>query len=74
MEQLLKEKLDLCRKKLSADALRKSNGWQGYEVYIPVYKQEYVGGFPKIVLVKDGGARLSTHEECFEYMNFIKKI
>ena len=68
----LKNKLELCRKKLMANNLKQGVNFNGYEVYEPVYNEETVGGFPQIVLVKDGEARISTYEECFEYMKFIK--
>ncbi|MBE5743145.1 MAG: hypothetical protein E7358_00315 [Clostridiales bacterium] len=68
----MKKQLELCRIKLFADSLKKGKSWNGYEVYEPIYKEEYIGGHPKIVLVKDGEVRLSTSEECFAYMEFVK--
>lgn len=55
-----------------AEDFKRGKKWKGYNVYEPIYKEEYTGGFPKIVLEKDGEARISTHEECFAYMDFIK--
>ena len=69
----MKEQLEECRKKIFADSLKKAEDWNGYEVYEPIYEEEHIGGFPKIVLVKDGVVRISTAEECFEYIQFIKK-
>ena len=69
----MNELLELCRKKLLADGLKKSEPWQGYEVYSPVYSKPLEIGLPKIVLVKDGVIRISTSKECFKYMNFIKQ-
>lgn len=68
----MKKQLEFCSKKLFASSLKKVVDWNGYEVYEPIYEGEYIGGFPKIVLVKDGVVRISTHEECFEYIQFIK--
>lgn len=72
MDKNLKEKLEVCRKKLFADGLRKGGEWNGYVVYEPIYDKEYIGGLPHIVLVKDGEARISTHEECFSYIQYKK--
>ena len=71
MNKELQEKLFLCRKKLFAKDLIKKDKWNGYTVYEPVYQGEYIGGFPTVVLVKDGNARVSTYEECFEYLNYV---
>ena len=68
----MKHQLQQCKNKLFADELIKGENFKGYEVYEPVYKKEYEGGFPKVVLVKEGNARISTPEECFEYLKFIK--
>ena len=57
---------------ITADYFKKGKGWNGYTVYIPMYKQEYIAGFPKIILEKDGLCRVSTCEECFEYIKFEK--
>ena len=73
MDKDMKNKLELCRQNLSADSLRKREDWSGYQVYVPVYKKEYEGGLPRVVLAKDGVVRLSTHEECFAYMDFTRK-
>lgn len=69
----LKTELNLCKKKLFANRLKKGESWNGFEVYQPVYDKNHVGGFPKIVLVKDGVVRISSYEECFEYLRFINK-
>ena len=71
MDKEIKKKLEICRKNLSADWLRKGKEWKDYQVYVPVYKQLYEGGLPRVAL--DGEVRLSTHEECFTYMEFISK-
>ena len=68
----MKEQLELCRRKLFADSLKKVKDWNGYEVYEPIYKKDFIGGFPRIVLAKDGEVRLSTNDECFAYMEFVK--
>ena len=73
MDKEIKKKLEICRKNLSADRLRKGQEWNDYQVYVPVYKQLYEGGLPRVALVKDGEVRLSTHEEYFTYMEFIRK-
>lgn len=72
MDKNLKGKIEFCCKKLFAKDLKKVEDWNGYEVYEPIYDGEFIGGFPKIVLVKDGEARISTREECFAYINFVK--
>ena len=69
----MKEQLELCRRKLFADSLKRVEDWKGYEVYEPIYEEDFVGGFPRIVLVKDGIARISTGAECFTYMEFVRK-
>ena len=70
MDKKIKNELDLCRKCLQADHLKKGKEWNGYIVYVPVYKHLYEGGLPQVVLVKDGEVRVSTHEEGFAYMEF----
>ena len=69
----LEEKMQLCCKKVFAKNLKKVEDCNGYEVYEPIYEMEYIGGFPHIILVKDGEVRVSTNEECFAYINFVKK-
>jgi len=73
MDRDMKNKLELCRQGLSADHLRKRKDWNGYQVYVPIYKQERISGLPQVVLAKDGVVRLSTYEECFSYMDFTRK-
>lgn len=68
----MENKLELCRKTLFADSLKKGIDFKGYKVYEPIYNKTFVGGFPKIILVKDKVVRISTAEECFEYMDFKK--
>ena len=68
----LKKLLELCRISLSADKLKKGKDWNGYKVYEPVYKCEFIGGLPRVVLIKDEDVRISTFEECFKYMEFVR--
>ena len=68
----MKNHLESLRKKLSANCLAKTKNWNGYEVYKPIYRTSSVTRLPKIILVKNGIARLSTNEECFAYMKFLK--
>ena len=72
MNNKLNMQFETCKKLLSADGLKKGKNWKGAEVYIPVYNKEYVGGFPKIVIVKDNVMRISSSDECFAYMKEIK--
>jgi hypothetical protein len=56
-----------------ADSFKKGKFWNGYNVYVPVFKNEYTGGFPFVVLEKDGEFRRCTQKESLEYLNFEKK-
>ena len=56
-----------------AEDFKRGKKWKGYNVYEPIYKEEYTGGFPKIVLEKDGEFRLSKGNEVFEYIAFTKR-
>lgn len=40
MDKNLKEKLEICRKKLFADGLKKDGEWNGYVVYEPFIKKD----------------------------------
>lgn len=55
---------------LNAEEYSKGENWNGYEVYIPEYKQDMYLGLPYVVLVKNGKARISTPEESLEYLNY----
>ncbi len=74
MKRETKEKLKVLREKLKADRLKRGKEWNGYTVYEPVYKQETIIGFPKIVLEREGEVRLSTIQECFVYRAYIKSL
>ena len=69
----LKTELNLCKKKLFANRLKKGESWNGFEVYEPVYKKEFIGGLPRVILVKNDVVRISSYEECFEYLRFINQ-
>nr|DAV88042.1 MAG TPA: hypothetical protein [Caudoviricetes sp.] len=45
--------------------------WKGYRVYEPDYNVPKYTGLPMSILVKDGKARMTTEEECFEVLDFI---
>lgn len=62
--------LNRLKNMIFADGFVKGKEWNGYVVYEPVYKTENIGGFPKIILEKDGAFRLSNGNEVFEYMKF----
>lgn len=64
--------LELCRSKLMADGLKKGEDWQGYEVYLPVYKKPLDIGHPKLVLVKNSVIKISTTKEYFDYQTYLK--
>ena len=71
VKRKVKHEIDfLMRYELAADSYKKGEDWQGYKVYEPVYKKSVCIGFPLVVLVKDNDVRLSTNEECFQYLEF----
>ena len=60
----------LTKVELAAQRCKKGKDWKGYKVYEPVYKKPACIGLPLVVLVKDSEVRLSTREECFQYLDF----
>ena len=72
MDKNVKLKLDKLKTKLFADTFKKGKRWKDYNVYVPRSKVERVVGLLVVVLEKDGEVRISTYEECFEYMDFIR--
>jgi len=72
MNKRVKLKLKEYLSRLQAHSFKKGKVWKGFSVYEPVYKVEKEVGFPRIVLEKGGDFRLSTYDECFAYMRFLK--
>ena len=44
--------------------------WNGYDVFIPVYRGNPVIGLPRVLLQKGEEARISTTDEAFEYLSY----
>ncbi|MBQ3235124.1 MAG: hypothetical protein IJA97_03075 [Clostridia bacterium] len=72
MKRDIKAKLKGFLTRLQASSFKKGKAWKGFSVYEPVYKVEKEVGFPRVVLEAGGELRLSSYEECFEYMRFVK--
>lgn len=67
-DELIKEIKKIARKELLAEDARYLGEWNGYEVWGAKYEQmAYISYCPYVILVKDGKARLSTHEESLAY-------
>lgn len=66
----MREKIDRLIKGLHGDSFKRGNDWNGYKVFVPVYKKETYIGYPLVVLVKDDKARVSTIDESLEYLEF----
>ena len=73
MNKTVKLELEKFKAKLFADTFKKGKLWRGYNVYVPHSKEVRMVGLPVVVLEKDGVYRISTHEECFDYLTFVKK-
>jgi len=67
MKQKIKE---IMKEELMTDTYTRGVDWNGYEVYVPEYKEVFEGGVPLVVLVKDDEVRLSKIEESFEYLKY----
>lgn len=62
---------EIARKKLLGDGVERLGVWNGYEVWEPIYNEPvFISYCPFVILVKDGKARLSTHEESFAYLKW----
>lgn len=67
-DELMKEIKRLACKELAGDGVEHIDNWNGYEVWEPIYNEPvFISYCPFVILVKDGKARLSTHEESFAY-------
>lgn len=68
-DELMKEIKRLACKELAGDGVERTNHWNGYEVWKPIYNEPvFISYCPFVILVKDGKARISTHEESFAYL------
>jgi len=56
--------------KLGAYKSKKGKDWNGYEVFVPQYRGNPIIGLPVVILQKGDEARISTNQECFEYLDF----
>lgn len=74
IKKQIKLAIQKLKKQLSADSVKKGKEWQGYSVYLPIYKHDEVIGLPRLILEKDGNLRLSSYEEWFDYMDATRKI
>ena len=54
---------------LGTSYAEKGPDFKGYEVYIPSYSGDPCIGFPLVVLKKGDEVRVSTIEECLEYLD-----
>lgn len=69
--ELMKEIQRLACRDLHGDGVKYTNHWNGYEVWEPIYNEPvFISYCPFVILVKDGKARLSTHEESFAYLKW----
>ena len=66
----INQQLEELRIELAAQKFERGKNWKGYEVYIPLYSKPVYIGLPLIVLVKNGGARISTADESLDYLDF----
>lgn len=66
----MKEEILSLAEELNADGVKQGKSWKGYEVFIPQYKKGSCVGFPYVILVKDGNARICTEKESTEYLHF----
>ncbi len=66
-DELMTEIEEIARKKLLGEGVERLGEWNGYEVWEPKYSQVVFLGYPFVIFVKDGKARISTPEESLEY-------
>lgn len=57
-------------KQLHGDGFKMGKDWNGYKVFVPVYKKETYVGYPLVVLAKGDEVRVSTIDESLEYLAF----
>ncbi len=74
MDKKVKSKLKMYMQSLAADKLKRSRAWNGYKVYMPVYRKSVETGLPRMILEKDGVVRLSSYEEYFLYVKETRKV
>ena len=55
---------------LKASSVKRGKDWNGYKVFVPVYRKRCIIGLPYVILVKGDEARISTEEESFAYLDF----
>ena len=55
---------------LGAYKAKKGKDWNGYKVFIPLYRGNPIIGLPLVILQKGDDARISTNQESFEYLDF----
>ena len=67
-----KDLLTKLKKLIYADTFKKGKSWNGYKVYIPVFKNDSTTGFPFVVLEKDGILRRTNSKESFDYLHYLK--
>lgn len=71
MKQQLLEKL---KKLIYADTFKKGKEWNGFNVYVPIFKNDSATGFPFVVLEKGDVLRRSTQKESFDYLDYLKGV
>ena len=70
MVNKMREKIDQLIKGLHGDGFKRGEDWNGYKVFVPVYKKETYIGYPLVVLAKGDEVRVSTVDESLEYLAF----
>lgn len=59
---------DLIFDDFQADGMVEGKSWKGMRVFEPVYNEYRCVGYPLVVFVKDGEARVSTPQESLDYL------
>lgn len=65
-DELMTEIKRLACKELAGDGVERLGVWNGYEVWGIKRSQVVFIGYPFVILVKDGKARISTLEESLD--------
>lgn len=55
---------------LEADSSKEGQPWKGCKVIVPVYFGQPIIGYPYVILIKDGEARISTEKESLDYLSY----
>lgn len=73
MEKLKTKIEELVEELYPATGVKDPVEWNGYQVYVPIYKKPSFIGYPFVILVKGDEARISTAEESLDFLDFQDK-